>query len=27
MRKKVDWNSFEEDLRLYIELLYRMEKW
>ena len=27
MRKKVDWNSFEEDLRFYIELLYRMEKW
>jgi len=27
MRKKVDWNSFEEDLRFYIELLYRMERW
>jgi hypothetical protein len=27
MRKKVDWNSFEENLRFYIALLYRMEKW
>jgi predicted nucleotidyltransferase component of viral defense system len=27
MRTKVDWNSFEKDLRFYIELLYRMERW
>ena len=27
MRKKVDWHSFEEDLRFYIELIYRLEKW
>jgi predicted nucleotidyltransferase component of viral defense system len=27
LRKKVDWNSLGEDLRFYIELLYRMEKW
>jgi len=27
MRKKLDWNSFEEDLRFYIERAYRMERW
>jgi len=27
MRKKVDWDSFEEDLRFYIELVYRMQRW
>jgi hypothetical protein len=27
MRKKVNWNTFEEDLRFYIDLVYRMERW
>jgi len=27
MKKKVSWNTFEEDLRFYIERMYRMERW
>lgn len=27
MRKSVDWNSFEEEIRFYIDIVYRMGKW
>jgi predicted nucleotidyltransferase component of viral defense system len=27
MKKKLDWNTFEEDLRFYSKRMYRMERW
>lgn len=27
MRKEIDWDSFEKDLRFYVDIIYRMQRW